>query len=189
MPENDGPHKPTQSPKSALAFLECLPVAARYAFYTAFFLSVLLIALPWVAYRIDLYLPRLHIEAGLVVRSLGVLVFIAFLIAYLASSRLLTSRGHGGHVEFDPPRDFVATGIYRWVRNPIAGSAVMMLLGEALAFSSTGILILFLAAMVFAHLQVILLEEPLLRKRFGASYTDYLARVPRWIPRRPRGSD
>ena len=172
-----------------MSVLEHLPVTARYIFYTAFFLSLLLIALPWLAYRIDVYLPSLHVEAGPVVRSLGAVIFVVFLIAYLVSSRLLTRQGHGGHVEFDPPKEFVAGGIYRWVRNPIAGSAVLMLLGEALAFSSPGILALFLAAMVFAHLQVVLLEEPLLRKRFGASYTDYLARVPRWIPRRPRGSD
>ena len=188
MPQHNGPHNPTRSAKSVSSFLEHLPVTARYVFYTAFFLSVLLIVLPWAAYRIDVYLPGLHIEVGPVVRSLGAVILVVFLIAYLLSSRLLTSEGHGGHVEFDPPKEFVAGGIYRWVRNPIAGSAVLMLLGEALAFSSTGILVLFLAAMVFAHLQVVLLEEPLLRKRFGASYTDYLARVPRWIPRRPRGS-
>ncbi len=188
MPEQNGPHSSTQSTKSVLSFLEYVPVTARYAFYTAFFLSVLLIALPWAAYRMDVYVPGLHIEVGPVVRVLGAVIFVVFLVAYLVSSRLLTSQGHGGHVEFDPPKDFVAGGIYRWVRNPIAGSAVLMLLGEALAFSSTGILALFLAAMLLAHLQVVLLEEPLLRKRFGASYTDYVARVPRWIPRRPRGS-
>ena len=54
-----------------------------------------------------------------------------------------------------------------------------------MAFSSTGILLLFLVAMLLAHVQVSLLEEPLLLKRFGASYADYVARVPRWIPRRP----
>jgi protein-S-isoprenylcysteine O-methyltransferase Ste14 len=61
-----------------------------------------------------------------------------------------------------------------------------MLLGEALFFSSTGIFLLFAAAAIVAHLQAVCLEEPLLRKRYGQSYTDYLARVPRWIPRPPR---
>lgn len=169
--------------------MDRIPVIVRFAFYTAFFLSVLLGLLPWLAHRIDVHFPAMHFSLGPIARGLGILIFVVFLCTYLASSRLLTSRGKGGHVEFDPPREFVASGIYRWVRNPIAGSAVLMLLGEALAFSSTGILLLFLLALGLAHLQVVFLEEPLLRKRFGASYTDYLDRVPRWIPRRPRGSD
>ncbi len=76
--------------------------------------------------------------------------------------------------------------MYRWVRNPVAACLVAALLGEALMFSSTGILLLFLTAMLIAHVQVTRLEEPLLRKRFGAAYEEYCRRVPRWLPRRPR---
>jgi protein-S-isoprenylcysteine O-methyltransferase Ste14 len=189
MPDTNGHTDPSESAPRIPGVLGRIPVFARYVFYTAFFLSVLLALLPWLAYRIDVYLPQLHVEMGWILRGLGAAVFLTFLIAYVGSSNLLTSRGRGGHVEFDPPKEFVACGIYRWVRNPIAASAVAMLLGEALAFSSTGILVLFLLAMLAAHLQVTLLEEPLLRKRFGPSYTDYLGRVPRWLPRRPRGLD
>jgi protein-S-isoprenylcysteine O-methyltransferase Ste14 len=31
----------------------------------------------------------------------------------------------------------------------------------------------------------LLSEEPALERRFGESYREYRARVPRWIPRRP----
>lgn len=189
MPQRNGHTDQPPAARSLSTFLESVPVTIRYVFYTVVFLSLLLVGLPWLAYQIDVYVPSLHIEIGRPGRMIGVVVFVVFLIAYLLSSRLLTSRGRGGDVEFDPPREFVACGIYRWVRNPIAGSAVLMLLGESLIFSSTGILLLFLLAMIVAHLQVTLLEEPLLRKRFGTSYTAYLDRVPRWIPRRPRGSD
>ena len=188
MPETSG-HTDSPGPiKRVSTLLERLPVVARYAFYTLFFLTFLLVLLPWLAYRIDVHVARLHVEAGWIVRGAGILMFVPFLAAYVASSHLLTSRGHGGHVEFDPPREFVAVGVYRWVRNPIAGSAVSMLFAEALAFSSTGIFFLFIVAALVAHLQVTLLEEPLLRKRFGNSYIDYLARVPRWVTRRPRGT-
>ncbi len=189
MPEPNGHSEQPRIAPDSSTLLDSFPVAARYAFYTAFFLTFLLGILPWLAYRLDVYVPSLHIEIGWLGRTVGLVIFVCFLIAYLVSSRLLTSRGRGGHVEFDPPKEFVACGVYRWVRNPIAASAVLMLLGEALAFSSTGILLLFLVALIVAHLQVTLLEEPLLRKRFGTSYTAYLGRVPRWIPRRPRGSD
>jgi protein-S-isoprenylcysteine O-methyltransferase Ste14 len=61
-----------------------------------------------------------------------------------------------------------------------------MIGGLALAWSSIGVLLLFLLAMPLAHAQVVLLEEPLLRKRFGEAYVDYCRRVPRWIPRPPK---
>ncbi len=189
MPERNGHSDQPSAAPNVSTLLDFIPVTVRYAFYTLFFLSFLLGGLPWLAYQLDVHAPWLHIEVGRPVQAIGVVVFLVFLVAYLLSSRLLTSRGQGGHVEFDPPKEFVACGVYRWVRNPIAASAVLMLLGEALAFSSTGILLLFLLALIVAHLQVTLLEEPLLRKRFGTSYTAYLAQVPRWIPRRPRGSD
>jgi protein-S-isoprenylcysteine O-methyltransferase Ste14 len=112
-------------------------------------------------------------------------VFAAFFVLYVYCSFVLTSRGRGAYVEFDPPQEFVASGPYRWVRNPVAACLVGMLLGEAVALSSTGVFLLFLGSLLPAHLQVVLMEEPLLRKRFGQAYADYLRRVPRWIPRLP----
>ena len=37
------------------------------------------------------------------------------------------------------------------------------------------------------HLFVLLYEEPTLRRQFGAEYDAYCRRVPRWLPRLPRG--
>jgi protein-S-isoprenylcysteine O-methyltransferase Ste14 len=105
---------------------------------------------------------------------------------YATASLLLSRHGRGAYVEFDPPREFVAVGPFQWCRNPIAGSLLGMLLGEALAFSSTGIFLLFLVALPLAQLQVVCLEEPLLRKRFGQAYEEYVRRVPRWLPGTPR---
>ena len=63
----------------------------------------------------------------------------------------------------------------------------MLMLGQALLFASTGLL-LYAAVMALAfHLFVVAYEEPTLRRTFGASYEDYCRRVPRWLPRiRPR---
>ena len=125
-----------------------------------------------------------HVEIGWL-RIPGMIVFAACFVLYVGCSYVLTSRGRGAYVEFDPPKEFVATGPYRWVRNPVAACVVGMLLGEALALSSTGVFLLFVGSLLPAHLQVVKLEEPLLRRRFGQTYEDYLHRVPRWIPRRP----
>jgi len=166
--------------------LRRVPLAVRMVVYGVGFLSAVLVGLPWVAYRLDVYAPSCHVEIGWP-RILGWVVFAACLVTYLWSSYLLTRRGRGAYVEFDPPTQFVADGPYRRVRNPVAACVLGMLLGEAVALSSTGVFLLFLLAILIAHLQVVLVEEPLLRKRFGASYEDYLARVPRWIPRLLRG--
>jgi len=162
--------------------LRRIPLALRMAVYGVVFLSAVLLALPWAAYRLDVYAPSCHVEIGWP-RILGWLVFAACLVTYVWSSYLLSRRGRGAYVEFDPPTQFVADGPYRRVRNPVAACVLGMLLGEAVALSSTGVFLLFLLAILIAHLQVVLVEEPLLRRRFGPSYEDYLSRVPRWIPR------
>jgi protein-S-isoprenylcysteine O-methyltransferase Ste14 len=79
-----------------------------------------------------------------------------------------------------------ASDPYRWVRNPVAAWLAGAIFGLSIALSSTGIALMFLLGLPLAHMQVVLLEEPLLRKRFGSSYEAYVHRVPRWIPRSPR---
>lgn len=62
----------------------------------------------------------------------------------------------------------------------------LMLAGEALIFRSTALWGWFAVFMLINHLYFVVLEEPGLARRFGASYLDYKQRVPRWIPRKPR---
>ncbi len=183
---------PSESPEAApvaglAGRLQSIPLALRMILYGAFFLLAVLAGLPYLAYQVDRFFPAWHIEIGWW-RAVGGLLFVAFLIVYLWGSYVLSRLGRGAYVEFDPPKAFVATGPFRWVRNPIAACVVGMLLGEAILLSSTGVFLLFLAAMPLAHIQVLWLEEPLLRQRFGAAYVEYCARVPRWLPRRPRES-
>lgn len=116
----------------------------------------------------------------------GISVFAAGLMSYLACSAWLIYFGRGPHVEFDPPKVFVASGPYRWVRNPVVLTLMTTVFGEALYFNSWGILLLVVIGMPLAHYQVTRIEEPRLQARFGQSYLDYCERVPRWIPRPPR---
>lgn len=153
--------------------------------YGVSFLAVILVGLPWLAYRVDVCWPAARVEVG-PLRWLGGALFVVCFVIYVASSAILSRRGRGAYVEFDPPRAFVASGPFRWCRNPIAGSLVAMLWALAIALSSTGILLLAIVAVPLAHLQVVALEEPLLRKRFGEAYEQYCRTVPRWIPRSPR---
>src|SRR5580765_8078158 len=95
------------------------------------------------------------------------------------------TRGKGTPAPFDPPRVFVATGPYRYVRNPMYAGGLAFLAGLALFEGSVSILIFAAILFAAAHLLVILYEEPVLKARFGESYAAYLRSVPRWLPRRP----
>ena len=94
--------------------------------------------------------------------------------------------GNGTPGLWDAPRRVVATGPYRWVRNPIYIGALLVVLGEAWLFMSLPVLAYAGAMAVFFHLFVTGYEERKLSRRFGDSYLEYRRRVPRWIPRPPR---
>ena len=162
--------------------LRRIPLALRMFFYGIVFLPVVLVGLPWAFYQIDVYVPVVHVEIRWL-RLAGVVLFVVCFAVYLVSSYVLSRHGKGAYVEFDPPTRLVVVGPFRYVRNPVAGCLVAAMLGEAIALSSTGVLLMFCVFAVLAHLQVVRVEEPLLRKRFGRAYEDYCGRVPRWIPR------
>ena len=95
-------------------------------------------------------------------------------------------RGRGTPVPFDPPKELVAAGPYKYVRNPMYVGALTMGVGFGLWLRSVSILLLALLVALIVHLFVVLLEEPDLERRFGASYISYKKRVNRWLPRWPR---
>jgi protein-S-isoprenylcysteine O-methyltransferase Ste14 len=98
--------------------------------------------------------------------------------------------GQGTPWPFDPPKELVVAGPYRFVRNPMEGSFLLIVLGEALLFESISLLLYWLASFALLHMREELIEEPALRTRFGPSYERYIRSVPRWIPRlRPYKGD
>lgn len=171
------------------------PFALKSAVYTAVFLLFILGAVPSVFHLLGqghwrFWTPGFWAAAGafwITFRILvGAAVFTIGLAAYLFCSTWLIFFGKGPHVEFDPPKVFVATGPYRWVRNPVVITLLVTVLGEAVYCGSLGIfLLVLLVGPAFAHYQVTRIEEPRLRTRFGPSYVDYCARVNRWLPRPP----
>jgi protein-S-isoprenylcysteine O-methyltransferase Ste14 len=87
---------------------------------------------------------------------------------------------------WDAPRNLLAVGPYRWVRNPIYIAALAVILGEAWLFLSEPLLVYAGEAAIVCHLFVIGYEERTLRRRFGKDYLAYTGTVNRWIPRRPK---
>lgn len=163
--------------------LRWIPLPVRMFVYGVGFLGLVLGALPWAFHQIDVRFPVVHVEIGWF-RLVGIGLFVVSFSLYLWASYVLTRRGKGAYVEFDPPTELVVSGPYRYVRNPVVAFLLGTMLGEAMGLSSTGVLLMFLCFLVLTHRQVTHLEEPLLSKRFGRAYNDYRAHVPRWIPRR-----
>jgi protein-S-isoprenylcysteine O-methyltransferase Ste14 len=106
----------------------------------------------------------------------------AFLFT-LVAPRDFVVRGRGTPNPLDPPRRFVASGLYRHVRNPMYVSLGLAVAGEAALWQSRTVLLVPLLLWPLVHLFVTRYEEPHLRAAFGAEYEDYLRRVPRWLPR------
>lgn len=76
-------------------------------------------------------------------------------------------------------------GFYRYVRNPMYVGFGAGWIGLWIVFGrSNAVAIAAATAVALAvHLFVIFYEEPVLRKKFGADYTDYCRNVHRWWPR------
>lgn len=115
-----------------------------------------------------------------------VFCLICFIIgAFFAGWSMMTfkSKGNGTPAPWAPPQNFVVSGPYRYVRNPMISGVIFILLSEFYITKSLAIFLWFLF-FVFANLFYIrFVEEPALKKRFGEPYEAYLQKVPCWIPK------
>jgi protein-S-isoprenylcysteine O-methyltransferase Ste14 len=118
--------------------------------------------------------PPAVLGAALMAASLGL---IAWTVALFAGV------GRGTLAPWDPTSRLVVRGPYRHVRNPMISGVLAVLLGEAALFGSLALLAWFACVFAVNAVYFVLVEEPGLRRRFGAEYEAYAARVPRWLPR------
>jgi protein-S-isoprenylcysteine O-methyltransferase Ste14 len=75
----------------------------------------------------------------------------------------------------------VATGIYRFTRNPMYLGMLVVLVAWALYLSNLAAAALVPLFVPCLNRLQILPEERVLRAKFGAAFDDYVARVRRWI--------
>jgi protein-S-isoprenylcysteine O-methyltransferase Ste14 len=140
----------------------------------------------WLAYWAHLQDPPLGLWLPEWLKPVGVALMALGLVLALSCVATFVVRGRGTPAPFDAPRVFVASGPYRWVRNPMYIGAFLALVGYALCAASVPVLGLALVMILAAHTFVLLYEEPTLEARFGESYLAYKRATPRWIPRPPR---
>jgi protein-S-isoprenylcysteine O-methyltransferase Ste14 len=153
-------------------------VVLRGLFYAAAF--TLLWA--WLASVVRRYDPALPQVIPRWLQPCGLVLSLAGALVALSCVATFVTAGRGTPAPFDPPREFVAVGPYRFVRNPMYLGVVGVLCGAGIALESTAILLLAVAFLLSAHLVVVLYEEPSLTARFGASYLRYKDSVNRWLP-------
>lgn len=84
---------------------------------------------------------------------------------------------------WDPPKNFIVSGPYCYVRNPMYLGMFGLLVGEAVFLESWVLLLYGGIATLSFHIFVIVYEEPALRRRFGTAYEEYCREVLRWRPR------
>ena len=111
---------------------------------------------------------------GLVLLTLG-------LIGILWCIRDFYVAGKGTLAPWSPPEKLVRVGLYRYSRNPMYISGVLILLGWAVSFCSWVLLIYALLIVIGFSLRVVHYEEPTLARQFGKEWEDYASRVPRWL--------
>lgn len=135
------------------------------------------------------YYPRLRPPvAGILPAAIGFTLIATGAAGYLWCAWDFAARGRGTPAPIDAPRNLVAQGAYRFVRNPMYVSVLLVLSGESLVFGSLGMVRYALVVWAFSHLFVVFYEEPGLRRRFGESYEAYCRDVRRWLPKFPGGS-
>ena len=79
-------------------------------------------------------------------------------------------------------------GPFGHVRNPLYIGNILLWLGFAVSARLPWLVPVVFALLAIEYHAIVRWEERLLETRIGASYKDYMRRVPRWIPRATGGS-
>jgi protein-S-isoprenylcysteine O-methyltransferase Ste14 len=133
------------------------------------------------------YIPLALLRAGQQVNT-GFFSYLAFPLWVIGGIILLASfwnflaQGRGTPAPVDPPKELVAAGFYRYVRNPMYVAVLAIIMGHFLWFGYWNLLIYSAIVFLAFHAFVTYYEEPTLKRKFGAAYEDYIRKVPRWIP-------
>ena len=134
------------------------------------------------------YIPLVLLRRGAQIET-GFFAYLALPLWLIGVIILLWSfwnfliQGRGTPAPIDPPKELVAVGFYRYVRNPMYVAIASINLGHFIWFGFWSLLIYAGLAFTTMHTFVVLYEEPNLKRKFGEAYKDYLKQVPRWLPR------
>ena len=109
------------------------------------------------------------------------LAFVALGFALAAFSARAFHRAGTDVMPGRPANALVTTGPYRITRNPIYIGMTLVYFGLSIVMTSIWALLLLIPVLVILQRGVVIPEEAYLKRRFGADYRKYQARVPRWL--------
>jgi protein-S-isoprenylcysteine O-methyltransferase Ste14 len=109
----------------------------------------------------------------------AVLVLVAASIIAWGATTML--RAHTHVDPYQPTTALVTTGPFRFSRNPLYLSMTIGYVSASLWTASMTSLALLPLAIVILHFGVIRREERYLEGKFGDAYSEYCARVRRWV--------
>jgi protein-S-isoprenylcysteine O-methyltransferase Ste14 len=89
--------------------------------------------------------------------------------------------GRGTLAPWDPPRNLVTSGPYRFSRNPMYIGVLTILAGWCTLWGSRTLVTYTLLFMLGFHVRVLLFEEPWAARHFGSEWDAYRAQVRRWV--------
>ena len=121
---------------------------------------------------------------GLIIIILGIAIYLICAISFLLRGLGTPMIWFAKPLKFlvgEEPKKLVASGIYKFSRNPMYVGVLLTVLGEALFYQRMVLIHYFIFLFILFHLVVIMIEEPHLKKKFGKEYEEYLKKVRRWF--------
>ena len=140
--------------------------------------TLILLPLLFIWLNFELSLPS---YSFLMFRLVGFILILFGTAFWLYSISLFHFSGKGTPVPTSPPRKLVTNGVYKYTRNPMYISVLLILLGYFIIFGQLLLILNLFIVAFFFHLFITRYEEPTLNKKFGKSYTEYCNKVPRWL--------
>lgn len=114
-------------------------------------------------------------------RLIAAWAFIALFAALMAWSFIWFARYKTTIIPDRPASALVLGGPFRLTRNPLYLSMALLTVGAGLWLNTWWVLILLVPAIALVDRLVIAREQAYLRRRFGADYDAFTARVRRWL--------
>ena len=115
----------------------------------------------------------------------GIGFLIPLAIAFLAEGLRLWAVGYAGsatRTRGDKVADFVHSGPYCFVRNPLYVANITLYTSCTVLFGFTYLSILFFVYSCIQYHLIVAFEESTLLGTFGTVYANYTRNVPRWFP-------
>ena len=126
------------------------------------------------------WLAPLSVSTSTVPAMIGpAIVALAFAIFFWAVVTML--RGHASIPTNKPTDAIVAGGPFRFSRNPIYLSMILLQIGVGVWTKSLWFFVLAAISVALLTWGVIMREERYLEQKFGGKYLSYKSRVRRWI--------